>query len=329
MTENNETYRTVEIIIPENISKERLDKFLGQNPELEMTRSKVQKLIEDGLIMVDGRPAQHNHKLNGGETVVIKIPPPPETDIIAEDIPLDIVFEDDHLLVVNKPAGMVTHPAIGHFSGTLVNAVLKYSESLSGLQGMERAGVVHRLDKDTSGLIMIAKNDRIHLALQKQLKDHKIKKIYQAVVCGHMKEHFGTIDLPIGRSIKDRKRMAVTNLRSRPALTEYRLLERFKLYDYVEIHLKTGRTHQIRVHFSHLGHPVFGDAEYGGRLKWHKGVYSTDKVLAQKALELMPRQALHALSLEFTHPETGKIISLTSELPGDFRSLLEFLRNWQ
>lgn len=326
MTENNEVYRTVEIIIPDSVSKERLDKYLGQTPELEITRSRVQRLIEDGLILVNGQPAQHNHKLNGGEKIVIKLPPPPKTDIIAEDIPLEIVYEDEYFLVINKPAGMVTHPAAGHFSGTLVNAIMKYSESLSSLQGIERAGVVHRLDKDTSGLIMIAKNDKIHLGLQKQLREHKIKKIYHAVVCGHMKEETGIIDLPVGRSIKDRKKMAVTYLHSRPALTEYKILERFKLYDYLEIYLKTGRTHQIRVHFSHLGHPVFGDPEYGGRLKWHKGVYSTDRIMALKALDLMPRQALHAISLELTHPITGKIIRLTSNLPDDFQTLLEFLR---
>ncbi|MEW5925251.1 MAG: RluA family pseudouridine synthase [Candidatus Zixiibacteriota bacterium] len=326
MADGNEIYKIIEIIIPDDVPKERLDKYLGQNPDLEITRSRVQRLIEDGLILVDGKPAQHNHKINGGEKVIIKLPPPPKVDIVAEDIPLDIVFEDEHLLVINKPAGMVTHPAAGHFSGTLVNAIMKYSESLSSLQGIERAGVVHRLDKDTSGLIMIAKNDKIHLELQKQLREHKIKKIYHAIVCGHMKEETGTIDLPVGRSIKDRKKMAVTYLRSRPAWTEYRLLERFKLYDYLEIYLKTGRTHQIRVHFSHLGHPVFGDPEYGGRLKWHKGVYSTDRVMALKALDLMPRQALHALSLELTHPVTGEIIKLAADLPDDFRFLLEFFR---
>ena len=326
MTENNDVYKTVEIIIPDTVSKERLDKYLGQTPELGITRSRVQRLIEDGLILVNGQPAQHNHKLSGGEKIVIKLPPPPKTDIIAEDIPLDVVYEDEYFLVINKPAGMVTHPAAGHFSGTLVNAIMKYSESLSSLQGIERAGVVHRLDKDTSGLIMIAKSDKIHLELQKQLREHKIKKIYHAVVCGHMKEETGIIDLPVGRSIKDRKKMAVTYLHSRPALTEYKLLEKFKLYDYLEIYLKTGRTHQIRVHFSHLGHPVFGDPEYGGRLKWHKGVYSTDRIMALRALELMPRQTLHAISLELMHPITGKIIKLTSSLPDDFQTLLEFLR---
>ncbi|HDL02806.1 MAG TPA: RluA family pseudouridine synthase [candidate division Zixibacteria bacterium] len=326
MAGGNDTYRIVEIEIPSGVSKERLDRYLARDSGLDITRSRVQKLIDEGLILVNGKPALHNHKLKGGEAVTVKIPPPRQTNILPEDIPIDVVFEDDYFLVVNKPAGMVTHPAAGHYTGTLVNAVLKYTESLSGLQGIERAGVVHRLDKNTSGLIMIAKNDKIHLALQTKLKEQAIIKVYYALVCGHMKEEKGTIELPIGRSIKDRKKMTVTHLNSRSALTEYELLERYKLYDLLKIHLKTGRTHQIRVHFSHLGHPVFGDPDYGGRIKWHRGVFAIDKPLAQKALELMPRQALHAKSLELAHPVTGENILVDSDLPDDFSRLLELLR---
>jgi len=327
MTEHNDGIKIIEMIIPENVSGERLDKYLGQCEELDITRSRVQKLIDEGYIAVNGRSAQHNQKLKGGEKVTIKVPPPPKTDIVPENIPIDVVYEDDYMLVLNKPAGMVTHPATGHYSGTLVNAVLHYSKSLSNLQGIERAGVVHRLDKNTSGLIMIAKSDKVHLALQKQLKDQAIQKIYYALVCGHMKEEKGTIDLPIGRSLKDRKMMTVTHLRSRTALTEYELLERFNLYDLLKVHLKTGRTHQIRVHFTHLGHPVFGDPEYGGRIKWHRGIFSINKAFAKEALAMMPRQALHAKSLELAHPITGENLFIDSELPDDFAGLLEFIKS--
>jgi len=327
MIESETAHKTVELKIPAEASDERLDKYLGRIDLLDITRSKIQKLIDEGMILVDGVPSRHNHRLKGGEMVVVRIPPPAKTDIVPEDIPLDIVFEDEFMLVVNKPAGMVTHPAAGHYSGTLVNAVLKHTQSVSNVQGLERAGIVHRLDKNTSGLIMIAKSDKVHLALQKQLKDRTVKKIYHALVCGHMKDKTGTIELPVGRSLKDRKKMTVTNVKSREALTEYKLLERFKLHDYMEIHLKTGRTHQIRVHFSHLGHPVFGDGDYGGRLKWHRAVFSIDKLFAHKALEMMPRQALHAKSLALHHPVTGELLQLESNLPDDFARLLEFMRS--
>jgi 23S rRNA pseudouridine1911/1915/1917 synthase len=325
MVENRLIHKTIFVEIPKKMSGERLDKYIGRRSDLKITRTRIQKLIEAGLVLVDGKPAGHNHVLKGGEEVTVKVPPPPRMDVQPEDIPLDIVYEDDHLLVVNKPAGMVTHPGAGNYSGTLVNALLHYSPGLSGVQGIERPGIVHRLDKDTSGLILIAKNDETHVLLQRQLKERRINKMYHALVCGHMKEDSGLIDLPIGRSLKDRKKMTVTGLKGRTAQTEYKLLDRFKLYDLLEVNLKTGRTHQIRVHFSHLGHPVFGDPDYGGRTKWHKGVFTPDHLMARKALDMMSRQALHAKSLEFAHPVTGKAIAVTSELPTDFRDLLNFL----
>ncbi len=326
MPELDEHFEIIELIIPKNISNERLDRYLGRHGKSKISRSKIQKLIENGLVTVDGAPAAHNHKLQGGEKVIIKIPPPEKIDVVPEPIPLEVVYEDEHLLVVNKPAGMVTHPAAGHYQGTLVNALVHYTEKLSSAGGIERLGIVHRLDKDTSGLILIARHDEVHHALQKELKARRISRKYHALVCGHMKEDSGVIDLPIGRSLRDRKKMTVTGVRSREALTEYKLLDRFKLYDLLEINLRTGRTHQIRVHFSHIGHPVFGDPEYGGREKWHRGVISYDKLLAQKALKMLGRQALHARSLQFIHPVTGKQIALDSKLPDDFQRLLDFLK---
>jgi 23S rRNA pseudouridine1911/1915/1917 synthase len=325
---NIEQDRIIEIVIPVKISRERLDRYIGRRDDLNITRSRLQKLIESGLVLVDGFPAGHNHQLKGGEKITIRVPPSAPAKVEPENLPLEIAFEDDHLLVVNKPAGMVTHPGAGNRSGTLVNALLYYSKKLSGLHGYERPGIVHRLDKNTSGLILVAKNDRVHLALQAELKEKKIRKVYRALICGHVKKESGVINLPVGRSIKDRKKMTVSHARGRTAHTEFTLLDRFKLYDLLEISIKTGRTHQIRVHFSHLGHPIFGDPDYGGRLKWHRGVFSVDKKLAVKALDLMPRQALHAESLQFIHPVTGKVISVDSELPEDFQRLLQYITEY-
>ncbi len=328
MPENSEeNYEIIELEVPSNIAKERLDRYIGRMEKLKITRSQFQKLAETGLVTLNDKVAKRNYILTGGEKIIIKIPPPPPMEVRPQNIPLDIPFEDDYLLVVNKPAGMVTHPGAGNHDRTLVNALLYYSKELSSVQGWDRPGIVHRLDKNTSGLIIIAKNDMIHLALQKQLKERRIQKIYYALICGHMKKEKGVIEMPVGRSLKDRKKMTVTNVKGRVAITEYELTDRFKLYDLLKIGIKTGRTHQIRVHFSFLGHPVFGDPEYGGRLKWHRGVFSVDKRTAQKAMELMPRQALHAKSLEFTHPVSGKTITIDSDLPEDFTSLLQFLES--
>lgn len=325
MIEPINNYRVIELEYIGEIAPQRLDQYIGHSADLNLSRTRAQKLIEMGLITVNGKKASHNLILRGGEKIIIKIPPIPVSDILPENIPLKIVFEDDYLIVIDKPAGMVTHPGAGNAKGTLVNALIHYSKDLSKLSGFDRPGIVHRLDKDTSGLIMIAKNDEIHQKLQTDLKERKIKKVYVALICGHLKEKSGMINLPIGRSLKDRRKMTVTRLKGRDSLTEYRLLNRFNLYDLLEVLLHTGRTHQIRVHFSHLGHPIFGDPDYGGRQKWHKGIYSTDRRLAMAALEIMPRQALHAQTLEFIHPASGKKITLFSNLPDDFKTLLAFL----
>jgi 23S rRNA pseudouridine1911/1915/1917 synthase len=325
--ENHAPTKIVELMVPRDIAAERLDRYLGHITDLELSRTRIQRLIDAGLITVDNNKATNRQKLSGGETIQIAIPPPAKSELEPEDIPLDVVFEDEYLLIVDKPAGMVTHPGAGNFQGTLVNALLYYSRELSAIGGLDRPGIVHRLDRDTSGLLMIAKNDDIHLRLQKEMQERKVEKKYLALICGHLKAAKGVIDMRIGRSSRERKKMTVLKTGGRESLTEYLLLERYRLYDFLEVTLHTGRTHQIRVHFSHLGHPVFGDSEYGGRQKWHRGIFTPDRLLAQKALEIMPRQALHARRLGFVHPISKKKIVIESKLPDDFKSLLEFLKS--
>lgn len=325
--EKNNSFEIIEYQVPPEAKGERLDKYIGNCDEIDLTRSRAQKLFDNGLIIIDEKTAGRKQILKGGERLIFKIPPLEKSNVEPENIPLEIVFEDDYIIVVNKPVGMVTHPAVGHYTGTLVNGLMYYTNNLSKAGGTERAGIVHRLDKNTSGLILVAKDDKTQLYLQKELQERNIKRTYTALICGHVKEESAEIDLPIGRSLKDRKKMTVTNLKSRKAITTYKLIERYRLYDLLEVNLQTGRTHQIRVHFAHLGHPVFGDPDYGGRLKWHRGIFSVDKQFAVKALEMLPRQALHATSLQFKHPETGEIVTVESELPDDFKNLLEFVKS--
>jgi 23S rRNA pseudouridine1911/1915/1917 synthase len=254
------------------------------------------------------------------------IPPPETPDLAPEDIPLDIVYDDEYLAVVNKPAGLVVHPAPGNPNHTLVNALLHRFGQLATDADKDRPGIVHRLDKDTSGLLVVAKNDSVARRLRKQLADREIKKVYHTVVCGHMPEDSGTIDLPIGRSLKDRKKMIVTNVKSRTAITKYRVLDRFRINDLVEVHLVTGRTHQIRVHLSHISRPVLGDPDYGGRRKWLRGIGLSERKTGQALLRIIDRQALHALSLEFIHPVTEKKISVAGDLPEDMKQLIVVLK---
>ena len=243
-----------------------------------------------------------------------------------ENIPLDVVYEDSDLLVINKKAGMVVHPAVGNFSGTLVNALLFHCKDLSGINGVLRPGIVHRLDKNTSGLLVVAKNDLAHLGLAEQIQNRSLLREYVAVAWGHMADEEGTIEAPIGRAMKDRKKMAVTRLKGRESLTQYKVLERYDLCNLLSIRLKTGRTHQIRVHLSYLNHPVLGDPEYGGRQKWIKGIYDRERPFAQKLLSLIERQALHARKLGFVHPRTKDYQEFDSPLPEDMDSLLNLLR---
>ncbi len=322
--ESSET-KTVTLTVPSSMKSRRLDTFLASQPSLSLTRTKAQKLIAEGLVLVDGKAVAKNYPLKGGEHISVTIPPPPKVDLAPEDIPLEIVFEDEFLAVVNKPAGLVTHPGAGNYSGTLVNALIHHFGTLAHGSGVERPGIVHRLDKDTSGLIVVAKTDETYLALQQQMQERKINRTYLALICGHMPSDEGTIELPIGRSPKDRKKMAVVSVGSRQAKTSYTVKRRFRTYDLLAVRLHTGRTHQIRVHFSHVGHPVFGDPEYGGRNKWHRGIFGPERRFARRLLGLIDRQALHAYKLEFTHPHSKEPLSFQCPLPADFARLLQVL----
>ena len=285
----------------------RIDKFISDNVE-ELTRSAVQGLMEKGKILVSGKSVSKNYKLRDGDTVEVEIPEPEPMDAIPEDIPLDIVYEDSDLLVVNKPKGMVVHPAHGNHSGTLVNALLHHcGDSLSGINGVIRPGIVHRIDKNTSGLLIVAKNDAAHLHLAEQIKVHSFTREYEAVASGYFKETEGTIDAPIGRHKTDRKKMCVTTENSRNAVTHYSVIRQYGGYAHVRLRLETGRTHQIRVHLAYIGHPVLGDDVYG---KAYKGIEG---------------QCLHARKIGFIHPTTGEYMEFTSELPDYFVSILNKL----
>ncbi|MEW5795829.1 MAG: RluA family pseudouridine synthase [Candidatus Zixiibacteriota bacterium] len=312
--------------VPPDIGAARLDKYLGDHPEIGLTRSRAQKLIFQGLILVDGRKVVAKHSLSGGELIEMTIPPLPVEGIKGENSPLNIVFEDDWLIVVNKPAGMVTHPGVGNRSGTLANALVYHFEKLSHESGKHRPGIVHRLDRDTSGLLVVAKDDDTHLALQQAIKARELKRTYMALICGHMKGDTGEIDLPVGRDPKNRTLMAVEGDDPREATTRWRLIERYRSYDLLEVSLDTGRTHQIRVHFSHLGHPVFGDPDYGGREQWVNAMFGPERPLARRLLEALPRQALHAAKIEFPHPKTGERMMFEAKLPGDLTSVIDVLR---
>ena len=288
----------------------RLDSFLAcRVPEL--TRSAAARLIETGRVTVAGRTAAKSCRLEGGELVEAELPDPEPTQALPQDIPLDVVYEDEDVIVVNKPAGLVVHPAPGHPDGTLVNALLHHcGSSLSGIGGELRPGIVHRIDRDTSGLIIAAKNDAAHQALSAQLQDHTLARTYEAVVVGNLREDRGTVDAPIGRHHTDRKKMSVTDRGGRAAVTHWEVLERFQGFTHVRCRLETGRTHQIRVHMAHLGHPICGDTVYGAR----------------KPVPGLTGQCLHAVGLRFIHPRTGEAVELSCPLSDAFTALLEKLR---
>ncbi|MDD6395843.1 MAG: RluA family pseudouridine synthase [Acutalibacteraceae bacterium] len=294
----------------------RLDKTLAVLMP-DMTRSYLQKIIEQGLVSVNGKPADKKTKVCLGDVIEAEIPDNEKLELEPENIPLDIAYEDDDLLVVNKPKGMVVHPAAGHYSGTLVNALLYHcGDSLSGINGVERPGIVHRIDMMTSGLLIVAKNDFAHKSLAEQIKEHSFTRRYEAVVVGNLKEDSGTVNAPIGRHPIDRKKMAVTDKNSRNAITHYDVLQRFggngggSSYTHVRLTLETGRTHQIRVHMAYIGHPVVCDPVYGG---------------AKQQFACCEGQCLHAREIEFVHPRDGRTISLTSELPKYFNDVLHKL----
>jgi 23S rRNA pseudouridine1911/1915/1917 synthase len=312
--------------IPEGKKKERLDIFLTNSIE-NATRSKVQKLIEADLVTVNGLTAKANYKLKPNDIIeaVHPISPRPE-DTEPEDIPLDIIYEDEYLLIINKPAGMVAHPAYANYTGTLVNALLHHTQKLSGINEPGRPGIIHRLDKDTSGLLVVAKDDFTHAKISKQFSDRTIEREYHAICWGKFKEKKGEISSNIARNTKDRKKFAAAESGGKPALTLYEVIEEFEFTTYLKVKLKTGRTHQIRVHLSSVGKPVFGDPTYGGRQIHFGSEQAKIKNRVQNLLDTMPRQALHAKTLGFFHPFKKEFMIFNSELPDDMKKLLVKLK---
>ena len=289
---------------------ERLDAFLARS-ELNLSRSAAQKLLDEGCITLNGKTGKKNDRLNPGDTVEVTLPEPKEVDVEARDIPLDIVYEDEDVVVINKPKGLVVHPAPGHQDDTLVNGLLyALGDSLSGINGELRPGIVHRIDKDTSGLLAVAKNDLAHAVLASQLVDHTMARTYEAIVCGTLKEDSGTVDAPIGRHPTDRKKMCVTQRNSKNAVTHWEVVQRYRGYTHIRCHLETGRTHQIRVHMAYIGHPILGDTVYG-----HK-----KKELGQDT------QCLHAGALCFRHPRDGRPVMVFAPLPDYFKEVLQKLQ---
>lgn len=302
--------RTEELLVLPEEDGQRLDKFLSERLE-ELTRTAAEKLAISGEVCKSGVALPKSYKVRAGDCIAVTIPDPVEAEVLPEAIPLDIVYEDADLLVVNKPKGMVVHPAAGNPSGTLVNALLAHcGDSLSGIGGVIRPGIVHRIDKDTSGLLIVAKNDFAHVRLAEQIKAHSFTREYEAVVYGNVKQDEGVIDAPIGRHPTDRKKMAVTEKNSRSALTRFEVIARYQGFTHVRLILETGRTHQIRVHMAYLGHPVAGDERYGPK----------------KGIRELHGQCLHAKKIGFRHPRTGEWLDFDSELPPYFQSFLEKLR---
>ena len=297
------------MILTADIPGERLDAFLARCAD-NLSRSAAQKLIEEGQVLRNGKKGKKNDKLNIGDTVEFTIPEAKPVDIVPTEMKLDIVYEDEDLLVINKPKGLVVHPAAGHQDDTLVNGLLyALGDDLSGINGELRPGIVHRIDKDTSGLLAVAKNDYAHNMLASQLKDHSMYRVYECIVCGGMKEDSGTVDAPIGRHPSDRKKMCVTARNSKEAVTHWEVVARYRGYTHVRCKLETGRTHQIRVHMAHIGHPILGDTVYG-----HK-----------KAELGQDSQCLHAGALCFSHPRDGRPVMVFAPLPEYFQKVIEKL----
>ncbi len=300
---------SIEFRVEEALAGERIDKFLSDSLP-DVSRSYIQKLIKDGQVTVNHKAVKSNYKLNAGDLLFMEEPELQEPDIEAEDIPLDILYEDSDLLVINKPKGMVVHPSAGHYSGTLVNALMHYcKEDLSGINGVLRPGIVHRIDMDTTGSLLVCKNDFTHNHIAEQLKVHSITRVYHAIVHGILKEEEGTINAPIGRHPIDRKKMSINHKNGKEAVTHYKVLKRFKNFTYIECRLETGRTHQIRVHMSSISHPLLGDAVYG----------------PAKAPYKLQGQTLHAKTIGIIHPRTGEYLEIDAPLPEYFSDLLKKL----
>jgi len=314
-----------EFSIPRFQRAMRLDKFLATELPSDITRSQVQKLIKAGQVLVNGQPAKPSRLIEPLQRITVAYELPYAPTLYSENIPLDVVFEDDYLLVLNKPPGLIVHPGAGKASGTLVNALLYHCEYLSNENGPYRPGIVHRLDKDTSGLLVAAKDNSVHASLRKQFTKRLIDKRYLALVWGHMPTPAGDIDLPIGRSPRNRKKFAVLP-DGRASLTRYQVEEEYEFLSLLHLKLETGRTHQIRVHLSHLNHPVFGDPYYNGRNTKMITLNLRNRQLAAKLLSVMKRQALHAQILRFVHPITGKSVACEAPLHEDFQTALNILR---
>lgn len=301
---------TIVLITTEADAGTRLDKYLSLQLS-EVTRSFLQKLIKGGYVKVEEQSVKANYKLKPDQTISVTIPPPKETEILPENIPLDILYEDEDLLVVNKPKNMVVHPSAGHYSGTLVNAVMYHcKDSLSGINGAIRPGIVHRIDKDTTGSLIVCKNDESHLFIAEQIKEHSIKRIYRGIVSGYLKEQESSIKGNIGRHPTDRKKMAILTDGGKYAITHYKVLEQWKNASYMEFCLETGRTHQIRVHMAGIGHPLLGDTVYGNPKNPYK----------------LNGQALHAMTIGFVHPRTREYLEISAPLPDYFEGLIKKLR---
>jgi 23S rRNA pseudouridine1911/1915/1917 synthase len=311
---------TRELIFPSGDEPERLDSFVT-GALAEMTRSAVQRLIEGGMVTVDGAPAKPSQKLKGGERVVVAIPPPVPAEPAAEQIPLDVLYEDSDLIVVNKPAGMVVHPGAGAGSGTLVNALLGHCRDLSGIGGELRPGIVHRIDKDTSGVLVVAKNDRTHQGLARQFEEHSVKRVYLALVYGSPKADKGRIEGAIGRHPVDRTKMSGKATRGKHAVTHWQVCSRYPGITLLRLRLETGRTHQIRVHLTESGFPLVGDKVYGNSSR----LTAVRDPEARRLIQGLGRQALHARTLGFIHPEKGEYLEFETGLPEDMARIIEYL----
>ena len=308
---NNEFEDIIELNIKDQGVGERIDKFLSDMLS-SYSRSRIQKLISDGLVLVNNKNIKSNYKLNSGDFLIIQIPFPEEYEILPENIPLDIVYEDDDVILINKPKGMVVHPSAGHYSGTLVNAIMYHCKnSLSGINGEIRPGIVHRIDMDTTGSLIVCKNDESHVCIAEQIKNHSCNRRYRGIVCGYVKDDEGTINAPIGRHPIDRKKMAINEKNGKEAVTHFKVLERFDRYTYMEFVLETGRTHQIRVHMASIGHPLLGDV-----------LYSTGKSPYK-----LQGQSLHAMTIGFVHPKTKEYHEVSAPLPEYFEKILRDLRH--
>lgn len=307
--ENTEMFERFDWTVEPADAGERIDKFITTATE-DWSRSQVQAWVKEGRVTVNGEPVKNNYKVAADDEVTLRVPPPRELAIQPEQMPLEFAYEDSDVVVVNKPRGLVVHPAPGHYSGTLVNGLLHHCKDLSGINGVLRPGIVHRIDKDTSGLLMIAKNDKAHVGLAEQLKNHTVNRKYVAIVHGLIPHEMGTIDAPIGRDPKNRQQMAVVFENSKPAVTHFVVLERFKEHTLVELKLETGRTHQIRVHMKYIGYPLLGDPKYG----------------VKSTIEL-DGQALHAKTLGFVHPRSGEYLEFEADMPQELQDVVSFLRH--